>query len=354
MTDDPERRCCHCRRERKGLRLPPTEVLMAGARNGNGFYGVSSEHPEHAALNGHAYAILPGGVNQQIQEVQSVTQKKATAAATKAIAVLEGPVNLAGLKLLPEPKSLGPRHKPVQHFEVVEALEAKLRERGLDDFQATYVLSKEGMRLDARYSLDPRARAAGEAKMKALRPQFAHYIPKELQEVAGASLVMTHANDKSRALRIVTAMEVFICTNLAIAPSVNGAGKARKHTGDEPWEERIALQLEQAFANFEPFGANIRAMQEATLTDEQAGGLIVQVMRLNYQPVATSSFMDVVDTYFAHATPDVAEPTRWSLHNAFTRVMRETPLKRQVETSSDLLRILTESLPIEPTFISGN
>jgi len=269
--------------------------------------------------------------------------------------VLEGATTLDNLKLLPEPQVLGPRHKPVPHWAVAEALESQLKERGMEGFVPRYILSQEGQRLDATYDFSPDQQELGKERMLQLREAMGNhvFVPKELQETAGAMLVMTHANDKSRALRIEAAIKVYVCTNLAIGTIAGGNGK-RKHTGDEPWETRIDHLLEKAFDNFVPFTSRIGQLQNAELTDEQAGGLIVQVMRLPYQPVATSKFIDVVETYFAHATPDVAEPSRWSLHNAFTRVMRDTPLKRQVETSADLLRILSESLPLEPSFVDGN
>ncbi len=155
-------------------------------------------------------------------------------------------------------------------------------------------------------------------------------------------------------MRTWTALQVFVCTNLAIAPAYNGASRGRKHTGDEPWEQRIAILLEQAFEGFKPFGSAISAMQEATLEPDAAKALIYDIFSLPYTPVAPNKFLEVGKLYFDHATPDVSEPNRWSLHNAFTRAMRDTPLKRQVETSGELLRILTESLPLEPTFVDAN
>jgi len=67
-----------------------------------------------------------------------------TKAATVAKPVLEGPTTMENLKLLPEPKVLGPQHKPVPHWAVAEALEGQLKERGMSGFQTRYILSQEG------------------------------------------------------------------------------------------------------------------------------------------------------------------------------------------------------------------
>jgi hypothetical protein len=339
-----------CRKELAGMRGLPSPLLMAGARAGGGTYAFSPELGAAAPSMARRRAILPAVAVNHHREVHIVSK---SAVAVKPIT--EGASTLENLRLLPEPQSMGPRHKPVPHWAVAEAVEGQLKERGMGTFVPRYVLSQEGQRLDATYDFSPDQQELGKARMLELREAMGNHIfvPKELQESAGAMLVMTHANDKSRALRIEAAIKVYICTNLAIGTVAGGNGM-RKHTGDEPWETRIDHLLEKAFGNFQPFTSRIGQLQNAMLTDEQAGGLIVQVMRLPYQPVATSKFIDVVQTYFGHETADVAEPNRWSLHNAFTRVMRDTPLKRQVETSADLMRILSESLPLEPSFVDGN
>lgn len=274
--------------------------------------------------------------------------------ATVATPVLEGLTTIANLKLLPEPESLGPRHKPVPHWAVAEALESQLQERGWSGFVPRYILSQEGQRLDATYDFSPDQQDAKERMLELRAAMGNHvFVPKELQETVGSMLVMTHANDKSRALRIEAAYKVYICTNLAIGTIAAGNGK-RKHTGDEPWETRIDALLTKAMDSFAPFGSLIGKMADSPLTDEQAKALIYDVFSLPYTPVAPNKFLEVGQTYFAHATSDVEGKNRWSLHNAFTRAMRETPLKRQVETSSDLVRLLAESLPIEPSFVNGN
>jgi len=266
-----------------------------------------------------------------------------TTAIVKPEPILSGLTSLANLKLLAEPEVLGPQHKPVPHWAVAEAMEAELKAR-FGSFDAHYEVMHDGLRLDATYDL---GFEKGKQKMLALREQKGnHYmVPKELQADAGAVIVMTHANDKSRALRLRSALRVYICTNLAMALEGSVVTRGRKHTGDESWESRINVLLDTAVAGFTPFGERIEAMRNAQLTDEQAKSFIYDVFAtMKWTPVAPNKFLEVGQTYFDHATPDVAEKNRWSLHNAFTRVMRETRLFRQVETSDNLLRLLSEDI----------
>lgn len=264
------------------------------------------------------------------------------------------------LRGLPAPESLGPRHRPVPHAMVVEALRKELTTRGLTPTSTKWELSSDGMRLDGRigFAEDKGKKEAQRAILVASRKEtytgineaaVQALLPPALRGSFGMVLTVTHANDKSRALRIASAVEVFVCNNLAVGIR-NGASIVRKHTGDEPWEPRLQRLLERALAEFQHTMIEpIVAMQGATLSDQEAKALIYDALSLRWPPLAPSAFKEVGATYFAHATADVAEANRWSLHNAFTQHMKELPQKRQIETGTMLTELFTRDLlAVEP------
>lgn len=264
------------------------------------------------------------------------------------------------LRGLPAPESLGPRHRPVPHAMVVEALSKELTARGMTPTSTKWELSSDGMRLDGRigFAEDKAKQEAQREILVASRKEtytgineaaVQALLPPELRGSFGMVLTLTHANDKSRALRIATAVEVYVCNNLAIGIR-NGSTIVRKHTGDEAWEPRLEKLLERALSQFQHTMIEpIVAMQGARLTDVQAKALIYDALNLRWPPLAPSSFKEVGATYFAHASADVAGENRWALHNAFTQHMRDLPAKRQIETGAMLTELFTRDLlAVEP------
>lgn len=279
--------------------------------------------------------------------------------------VPNGIVTLDQLRGLPEPLALGSRHRPVPHSLIVEAVIGELSRRELPAGAMKWELTKEGARLDGRLCLfkDDAKQAAQRQVLKESRAEtytgidaeaVQALLPDHLKGGFGATLVVSHANDRSQALRLGTAVEVFICNNLAV-DTTGGEIIRRKHTGDEPWDARLATMIERALQGFGRFNRRIDAMRNERLTDERAKAMIYDAFTMQYPPLAPHQFVEVGKTYFAHQTEDVGGTTRWDLHNAFTRCMRELPQRRQIEGGQRLTDLLSgDLLPIEVTEVEPN
>ena len=270
------------------------------------------------------------------------------------VVIPRGIVSLEQLRALPEPRPLGIRHRPVSHATIVEAVMADLERRRLPAGDVKWELTHEGARLDGRLEIIDAARR--EAQRRALvvsRTQtytgideaaVQALLPEELQGGHGAVLTVSHANDQSLSLRISAGLLVFVCNNLAVATAGGGTVIRRKHTGDEPWDERLARMVEMALNQFDGLNRQVGAMRSSEMSDGRAKELIHDLFTMRSAPLSPSKFVEVSRTYFEHATPDVGGRTRWDLHNAFTRWMRELPERRQIEGSERLTRFLTQDL----------
>lgn len=275
-----------------------------------------------------------------------------------------GIVTLDQLMALPEPQPLGNRHRPVPHHVLAAAVLAQLRERGYTDVSPTWELSFNGMQLDA--TLDLFDRAKYEAQRTALvESRAATYtginaeavqalLPEHLKGGHGVTLEISHANNRSRALRIVAGLRTFVCNNLAVDVTGGDGGDGfrarRKHTGDSTWDERLRHLFTGAFGAFEPFGKRIEAMQNASLTDAEAKAHLYDLMAVPYPLLPVSSIVDIGAIYLAHETEDVADANRWSLHNAVTRYMGDKQFgpRRLSEVGTQVTRLLSQDLmPVE-------
>lgn len=272
-------------------------------------------------------------------------------------------VTLADLEAIPAPLSLGPRHRPVPHATIVRELEAELGRRNLVPSATTLSLSggEDGTaRLDGRFEFidltkKDRQREALVASRAATytginKAAVQALLPAELRGDHGVAITFGHANDKTRSLRLSAAQLVFVCNNLAVSFEVVG-GARRRHTGDQPWDERIPDMIEQTLGSFERFNRLLENLRNAELTDGRAKELIYDVVT-NVDILPASSFAEVGRTYFEHATPDVGGRTRWDLHNAFTRFLgrEKMPERRRQEGSSAVTRWLgSDILPLEVT-----
>jgi Domain of unknown function (DUF932) len=149
-------------------------------------------------------------------------------------------------------------------------------------------------------------------------------------------------------------VEVFVCNNLAVNTNADQVIR-RKHTGDEPWDQRLVAMIDRALRGFGRFNQRIDAMRNTNLSDAAAKVLIYDAFTMQYPPLAANQFVEVGRTYFEHATEDVGGSTRWDLHNAFTRCMRELPERRQIEGGERLTHLLSaDLLPAEVTNPDAN
>lgn len=227
-------------------------------------------------------------------------------------------ISLGGLRALPTPESLGPRHRPIPHADVVDTLLATLPDFDLMPVRTQLGVSGSGAQLFGVI-------------------QFAG------QEADSArALGFRSSTDESFAVRGVAGRSVFVCDNLAL--SGEEFVFSRKHTTFASIitviRDGISRFLDAA-ARYEAFQTR---MQERGLSDEQAAKIFTDLVLS--QTLPDRRVAEAVRNYFAPEPEwtDVAPRTAWGVHNAVTRTLGKVSLGTRMQQSSATTGFLAKRL----------
>lgn len=190
--------------------------------------------------------------------------------------------------------------RPIAHADLIDAIDQELGRRGVQIQRDQYAVQREGLRLFA--VLDLSEQRSGEFT---------------------AAMGIRHSNDRSMAVEIAVGVRVFICDNLAFSGDL--IALRRKHTAKFDLAAEIAKSLDRYETHLAVLHGKIDKLQEAPLTDSEAKALITDAFRQEILPVRF--FKPVCWDYF-HPAPsmaDVRPRTRWALHSAFTRAVKQLP-----------------------------
>src|SRR6266704_2370441 len=201
--------------------------------------------------------------------------------------------------------------RPIAHADLITAIDRQLLVRGISIQAETFALQREGARLFA--VLDLSIERSGE---------FC------------ASLGIRTANDRSLALEIAVGVKVFVCDNLAFSGDL--IALRRKHTAKFDLNADISRAVDRYQAHLVALQRTITAAHEASISDEEAKGLIFEAFRYEILPIRY--FKQVAEAFFnpSAETTDVQPRTMWGLHNAFTRAVRQMAPAPAFETTTEL------------------
>jgi len=188
--------------------------------------------------------------------------------------------------------------RPIAHADLITAIDRQLQVRGITIQAETFAIQREGARLFA--VLDLSIERTGE---------FC------------ASLGIRTANDRSLALELAVGVKVFVCDNLAFSGDL--IALRRKHTARFDLNADISRAVDRYQAHLGVLQEQIVTSQRTPLADLEAKALIVDAFRQEILPIRY--FKPVTDIYY-HPAPDMTDVrprTRWGLHNAFTRCVRQ-------------------------------
>ncbi len=188
--------------------------------------------------------------------------------------------------------------RPIAHADLITAIDRQLLVRGITIQSETFAIQREGARLFG--VLDLSIERSGE---------FC------------ASLGIRTANDRSLALEIAVGVKVFVCDNLAFSGDL--IALRRKHTAKFDLNADISRAVDRYQAHLMTLQQQITGIQETPLSEFEAKSLIVDAFRQEILPIRF--FKPVTETY-CNPSPDMTDVlprTRWGLHNAFTRAVRQ-------------------------------
>jgi hypothetical protein len=222
------------------------------------------------------------------------------------------------LATLPAPQSLGARHYPVGHADLIEATRTELAKVGLVPVREQFAVAHHDARLFA--TLDLQALSDGPG-----------LLPARVQGERGLAFGLRHGNDKSIAIEMVCGTRVFVCDNMSF--SGDSIILHRMHTKNVALSDEVGRGIQKMLDQYETFEHNIERLENTELSDADAKALLMdlfmkaKVMAPRYMPRAYGWYFEPqrlqADGSDALALTDVAPRSAWGLANAVTRTIKE-------------------------------
>jgi hypothetical protein len=220
------------------------------------------------------------------------------------------------LRLIPVPPTTS-TFKPVQHYEMVDSLTKVLSLKGINIEREQFAIRHDGSRLFATFDLS---------------------IPGV--EGTCASLGLRTSNDKSFAVQIIAGMRVFVCDNMAFNGDM--IALSRKHTAKLDVDYEMLGAIKRYVQHYDVLSVHVRELQARAINDDQAKAMMWDVV-VKHRCIPLSLGMAVAKEYFEPKHPEFEPRTAWSLHNAFTEVIKQvkgregnSALPLQMDASQDV------------------
>lgn len=206
--------------------------------------------------------------------------------------------------------------KPVAHIELIETLDHKLVERGVQIVREQYAISKDGMKLFGTLDLTLNG-----------------------TEGMCASLGLRTANNREMALQMIAGMRVFVCDNMAFSGET--IILRRKHTSGLNLIDVIAEGVSEYETHYRALKADIGRLHDLTMEAAAAKVMIHDVFAKQIMPVR---FMPTVSDVYFNQFVNSDEPqfaafrdrSAWSLLNAFTEVAKQMPLTTRMDATQEI------------------
>ena len=210
-------------------------------------------------------------------------------------------VSYGELLQLPSPLSMGPRHQPVPHVELVDLLKEQLSRCNVTVQREDYAIQTQGAKLFGVFDLSGVA-GAGER---------------------GYAMGFRSANDESLAIRVVAGTRVFVCDNLAL--SGNDIVMNRKHTTGLSLRSSLGEAINSLFVQYDAMDKAIERMQNYSLNSDAAKALIYDAFVKEDVPLRLLPHVNewYFDSREQHVDATDCHPrSMWGLHNSFTRAIK--------------------------------
>ena len=214
-------------------------------------------------------------------------------------------IDVAGLNTLPEPKILGPRHRPLPHHRFARVIDDTLADNGLEVVERDIEISHGGNRIFGTYRLEAPAhiRAAGEK------------LPGKVDPMLG----FKNSVDQIFCGRVAMAGKVFNCSN-GMWIMEQGFEVTRKNTlhAESGLRDLMRSMVDRYWQKFGTVLENQSVLANNHIHDREAHHLICEAQRAGI--TAHSHAGRVLDAW--HDQPfDWGDKSLWRLHNCHTYVL---------------------------------
>jgi hypothetical protein len=200
------------------------------------------------------------------------------------------------LKDIPTPEGTS-THRPVPHYEIVQALVETLGFRNIGVVRDEFAVSDDGMKMFGILDL--------ETSFVGCR----------------FSIGIRNANDKSMRLAMTVGYRVFVCDNMAFYGDFTPV--LAKHSKHFSLIDAISVGIDRMQRNFEPMRRQVEAWHELQLPETHAKMIIYRAFIEGELEAPRHLARQVHNLYFDPQFPEFAPRTLWSLSNAFTSAFKE-------------------------------
>jgi hypothetical protein len=222
----------------------------------------------------------------------------------------------AQLAALPAPTSQGRYHDPVAHIELVQMLEYSIKEKlNASIISEQFAIKRGGMTLFGVMSITYNKR----------------------DDITSA-IGFRHANDRSMSLQFVAGQSVFVCDNMVLRGDT--IFLREKH------DVRTLNLQAQLSAGLETYVKQLGMLEQetdtlrATLLDDGVASKFILEAFVKHHVMPLTMIGKVYDAYFDPPHAQFLPRTAWSLHNAFTEVMKLQPITPRMESTQQLGKLM--------------
>ena len=190
-----------------------------------------------------------------------------------------------------------PTHRPVPHFEIVQALVETLGFRNIAVVRDEYTVSNDGMKMFGVLDLETGF------------------------EGCRFSIGIRNANDKSMRLALTVGYRVFVCDNMAFHGDFTPV--LAKHSKHFSLVDALSVGVDRMQRNFEPMRNQVERWKELQLPENYGKLAIYRAFIEGELEAPRHLATRVHNLYFNPQFPEFAPRTLWSLSNAFTSAFKE-------------------------------
>lgn len=144
-------------------------------------------------------------------------------------------------------------------------------------------------------------------------------LQSDIADGVSLSIGIRNSNDQSFPIGFCCGSRVFVCSNLSFHSEVI---IARRHTkfGVDRYQEALTLAVQGLHQFQVNENQRIAQLQQRELTEEAAHSLILKAFLADI--VSTRTLQPVIDEWQKPSYSEFEPRTAWSLHNAFTHVLK--------------------------------
>lgn len=218
-------------------------------------------------------------------------------------------IDYSQLATLPNPKSLGNRHYPLHHKTFTDLVLNKTR-------SLNYTIE------EARFGLDDSQNLFGYIKIDKANDS-ANGVFKHVIGIRNSICQQFRAG-------LVAGTSVMVCDNLAFFGDIATGHKNTAHIKDT-LPSRIDGMMSEIQNNWKAQAKKYNNYANTKLSDSDAGKILWDAIDIN--AISGSKSAKVINEYKTPRHEDFEDRNAWSLFNAFTEILKESPTMLQQRTS---------------------